>query len=128
MVSQGVHEGILYPQGTLFWRYVQYTGVGSHSTSSPTRVFSGPQKRTSRVSAHAGICTYPEKVCVRAYLPLLHTPGYRYSIPVAFTSNIVLDTQLKFPRFQEANRQSIDDAFTLCSVPPLRASFSDGTA
>ena len=26
-------EGILYPQGTLFRRYVQHTGVGRHSTS-----------------------------------------------------------------------------------------------
>ena len=48
MVSRGVHEGILYPQGTLFRRYVQHTGVGSHSTSSHTRVFLGPQERTSR--------------------------------------------------------------------------------
>ena len=36
MVSRGVHEGILYPQGTLFRRYVHHTGVGSHSTSSHT--------------------------------------------------------------------------------------------
>lgn len=48
MVSRGVHEGILYPQGTLSRRYVQHTGVGSHSTSSHTRVFLGPQERTSR--------------------------------------------------------------------------------
>ena len=49
MVSRGVHEGILYPHGTLFRRYVQHIGVGRHSTSSHTRVFLGPQERTSRV-------------------------------------------------------------------------------
>ena len=52
-----MHEGILYPQGTLFRRYVQHTGVGSHSTSSHTRVFLGPQERTSRVGG-LRFCVY----------------------------------------------------------------------
>ena len=65
----------------------------------------------------------PEKVCLEDIIyPHMHTPGYFYCIPVAFTSDIVLDQQLKFLRFQRAIEQSIDDAFTLCSVPPIRAS------
>ena len=48
MASRGVHEGILYPQGTLFRRNLQHTGVGSHSTSQLARVFSRPQWQTSR--------------------------------------------------------------------------------
>lgn len=39
----------------------------------------------------------------------LPSPGYSYYIPVTFTSDIILDTQLKF---REANRQSID----ICKV------------
>lgn len=74
---------------------------------------------TSRVSAHASICTYPEKCAWGHNLPSQHTPEYNYSIPVAFTSDIAIDTHFEFLRFKEANRQSIDDAFTLCSVPPI---------
>ena len=58
------------------------------------------------------------KVCVRVIKPSLHTPGYINSIPVEPLLTLSLISILKFPRFQETNRQSINDAFVLCSVSP----------
>lgn len=46
----------------------------------------------------------------------MHTPRYISCILVTVTSDIVLDQQLKFLRFQKATEQSIDDAFPLCST------------
>lgn len=40
-------------------------------------------------------------------------------MPVAATSDNAFDQQLKFLRFQKALRQSINDAFTLCSVSSI---------
>ena len=44
----GVCSEGLHPHAH-FSGYMRYTGVGSHSTSSHTRVFLGPQERASRV-------------------------------------------------------------------------------
>lgn len=77
---------------------------------------------TCRVTAYAGILHVPpEKCALRILYTLTHTSGYKYCIPVAFTSDIVFDLRLMW-KFQTTNRQSIDDAFTLCSVPPIRPS------
>lgn len=48
-----MREGILYPQGTLFRRYVQYTGVGSHSTSSHTGQSQGLNSGRVELEAYA---------------------------------------------------------------------------
>lgn len=48
-----MHEGILYPQGTLFRRYVQHTGVGSHSTSSHTGQSQGLNSGRVELEAYA---------------------------------------------------------------------------
>lgn len=68
------------------------------------------------VSAYNGIYTYlPESVHEDFIYPHYTPREYDSVIPVAITSGIVLEYQLKFPRFQFATEQSIDDAFLLYS-------------
>ena len=45
----GCAWGYIISSRHTFRRYVQHTGVGCHSTSSPHRAISGPKQRTSRV-------------------------------------------------------------------------------
>ena len=69
------------------------------------------------VSAYNGIYTYlPESVHEDFIYPHYTPREYDSVIPVAITSGIVLEYQLKFPRFQFATEQSIDDAFPLCKT------------
>lgn len=68
------------------------------------------------MSAYDGIHTYlPESVHEDIIYPHSTPREYDYVIPVAITSDIVLEYQLKFPRFQFATEQSNDDAFLLFS-------------
>lgn len=86
--------------------------MGLHLYSSLIEALRLPLCVTSGVSAHDGIRLYPKQGAREGTKPSRHTSGYSYSIPVAFTSNIVFGTQFEFLRFQLSNRQSVDDAFT----------------
>ena len=51
--------------------------------------------------------TYLLKVCFEDIIyPHMHTPGYISCIPVAFTSDIVLDTQFEFLRFKQPKNKA----------------------
>lgn len=87
----------------------------STSARLPFEVLGKPLKMTRRVSAHAGIAQIRKSVR-EGMVSLLHTIRDIDVIPVTVTFSLSLIFNLKFPRFQMTNRQSVSDASLLCSV------------